>query len=216
MRWFQLIAIIFTLSATGCASVFSDDEDNISFTSDPAEVKVYMNDRYLGRTPIEVTVKRIGLATGGKPPFRFEKEGYIGQEVSLTTQFNKTSLWNSTSVPSYITDAFTGTITEYSPTSYYLILEEDTGGDPNAFFRRSTVQKILLNNYYELGAEVVSGGGENVDSLFILLDIEENDRDEFLALLKSTMLAGNEPPDFVINLDQAMKDSETFRSNSYL
>lgn len=211
---FAFIAVVLV---SGCATLFSGSDDNISFTSDPPNVKVYMNTRYLGVTPLNITVKRVGFATANLNTFRFEKKGHRAQEFRLTTEFNNVTLLNTISIVSYLTDAFTGAITQYSPTDYHIILEKsDQEQHSKSFRRRTLVQSYILVNYYDLRENIVLGNGVHINNLSFLLNIGEEHRDNFLILLKSEMLANRPPPEFLVSLNEAMRASIDFKSNSFL
>lgn len=214
IRLFSIITIIYI---SGCATLISGSDEEISFTSDPPNIKVYMDTRFIGKTPVKVTVKRVGFATGRQADFRFEREGYRAQQFKLTTEFNNTAFLNTISISSYLTDAFSGAITQYSPTDYHIILEKsDQEEDSKTFHRRSMVQSYVLTSYYELEENVMLGKGDHIDSLLILLDIDQELRGNFVALLKSEMLVSKSPSEFLIDFNQALKGSVYFKSNTFM
>ena len=112
-RWIATALLVFSVNA--CATMFSGTEDKIKLSANVHDVKVYLDGRLMGTTPIEVTVKR---EVGPRRLVKLEKEGYESQQFELEHQFNYVSLLNTTSITSWGVDILTGAMTRYSPTQY--------------------------------------------------------------------------------------------------
>jgi hypothetical protein len=212
---FLLFAAI-AVAVASCATVFSGSKEKVSFTSDPADIKIYKDTRFMGNAPMTIEVQRVGFATGRRNTFRFELEGYKTQEFELSTELNNVTFSNSTFTLSYLTDAFSGSITRYNPTDYHVILEPNEVEDTGAFVRRSRVQQLILLNHSLLEEDVAFGDGETLTALNVVLNIKQEDRTRFLDLLRSVMVENQPPAELLIDLNQAMLDSYYFHDNSYL
>lgn len=73
-----LTTIISSLLFTNCATIFKGSTDNIEFTSEPSEAKVYANEELLGTTPLKVN-----LISHKSYKIEFKKEGYDVSKAQL-------------------------------------------------------------------------------------------------------------------------------------
>ncbi len=212
MRFAPRLSFIFILFAiSSCATMFSGTEDKISFTSNPEKAKVYMDTRYLGETPLQITVPRIGWATANQNTFRIEKKGYKPQEFKLTTKFNTTATFNTVSLVSWLVDALSGAVTQYSPTEYHILLEPANSAYNRKELQKSfTVQSYILSNFDELLMNVAKREGEHIANLQTLLRIDDDKKEAFVDLLASPQLARKSPPQYLIELDRLMSESDQF------
>lgn len=215
IRTFSILFAL-TLFTGGCATLFSGSNDEITFTSDPPNIKIYKDTRLIGTTPLTIDVKRVGMASGKLNTFKFEKEGYKPQEFTLSTEFNNVALLNNITVVSWLTDFFSGSVTQYSPTDYHVILEQQHQAHAGHFHRRSLTQQYILLYYYDIADNVFREQGVHLDNLMDILEIDAPQRDPFISLLKEQMRVVKTPPDFIIDLDRSMKNSTELRLYAFL
>ena len=217
MKGFRLASILIIITSSGCATIFSGSDEEVVFTSDPPNVKVFMNTRYLGETPIEVTVPRVGFAIANLNEFSFEKEGYTTQSFKLTTALNYITLFNTVSFTSYFTDAWTGAITRYSPDEYHIMmLKNDQDHHTSIPYPRSIIQSYILVNYEDLQRDILAGNGVHISNLADLMNIDEGKQSDFVAIMRSEIHYGMSAYEFLISLNRALKNSADFSQLSYL
>ena len=208
-----ILLFLIAILVTGCATLFSGSNDQVSFTSDPPNIKVYKDTRLIGSTPLTITVKRVGMASGKLKSFKFVKQGYKSQEFTLSTEFNNVALLNNITVVSWLTDFFTGSVTQYSPNEYHVILESELESNAADFAKRNMAQQYILLYFYDLVDNAYNESGIHIDNLIKILKIKNEKRDEFLSLLKSNIKPTITPPEFIVDLDAALKKS--FDLNKY-
>lgn len=75
--FFCFIAIM-SLLFVSCATLFKGSTDDVSFSSDPSEAKVYVNGMLLGKTPVQLELKSENSYT-----IEFKKDGYENRTVVL-------------------------------------------------------------------------------------------------------------------------------------
>jgi hypothetical protein len=72
-----------------CASMMSGNQQEITLTSTERDVDVYMNDEYLGKTPVTVSIDR----QSGQF-VEFQKSGFHSAKIDLKTKINPNFYWN--------------------------------------------------------------------------------------------------------------------------
>ena len=75
---FSLIASL-VLMLSGCATVFKGPNERVSLNSDPRGAEVFVNDEYVGDTPL-----RLKLETKRGYRIEFRKEGYRPKVVNIS------------------------------------------------------------------------------------------------------------------------------------
>lgn len=175
----QVIFIACCILLSACATLFDRTNDNVSFTSEPPEASIYLNGRFIGKTPTSVQVSR-SLFSGGPPKLAVEKEGYKRQNFELTKEFNKVALFNLTSVYSWTTDVVSGAVMRYSPTDYRIFLEKEHEKEPAADRLQDGMAKFVLFNFERIQEDIAQKGGEHLDSMVVLLGIPANKKEAFL------------------------------------
>jgi len=76
-------ASVLLFAATGCATMFNQEAQNLTFNSTPDSAEVEVNGVVLGKTPWTGPVKRAGTQT-----IIMKKEGYEPQTLQLHIIFN--------------------------------------------------------------------------------------------------------------------------------
>jgi hypothetical protein len=74
-----LLAAAFITLLPGCATVFKGPNEHVSLNSDPRGAEVYINDAYMGDTPL-----RIKLEARHGYRIEFRKEGYKPKVVTIS------------------------------------------------------------------------------------------------------------------------------------
>ncbi len=105
---FLLCAFVFV---TGCATVLTQDTQNITVTSDPPGADVQIGP-YKCVTPCVLQIPK------GKNYAIDVKYGEQKQSVPLTKGVAGTTLINILFWPGFIVDAITGNVQKYNPTEY--------------------------------------------------------------------------------------------------
>ena len=70
--------LILSILLSSCATLFKGSTEDINFSSDPGDAKVYVNGVLLGKTPVELNLK-----TNKTYTIEFKKEGYETRTVVL-------------------------------------------------------------------------------------------------------------------------------------
>jgi hypothetical protein len=109
----------------GCATMFTGTTDQIAFEANVPRVRLTIDGVYKGELPLTVDLER-KAPEGGRFLARFERTGYLPQEVELGREFNAVSLLN---VPIFVVgfpvDILSGAIMKFEPTSYHVLLLPD-------------------------------------------------------------------------------------------
>ena len=113
---FLAIAIL-----SGCATVIDGTKQEVTFHSVPSGAEVLINEQFVGKTPLTVSVKR---ANGTLVTVR--KSGYKEQSIQMPTKLNS-SFWGNFLIgglPGSTTDAASGASREYAPGTHIFNLEK--------------------------------------------------------------------------------------------
>jgi len=179
-----LLAVTVILS-TGCASVVSGTDQKLTFNSEPEEATVTVSGRVLGKTPLTVPVDR-----GSNQSITFEKEGYKTYTAQLSTTTNPWFFGNIVlgGLVGSTTDGVSGAIHEFSPDQYFVTLKPDTPTGLSTS-RPRQIKEIIIAFSGEVRHELATGGGEKVDTLLRLLDIDGTEQDTTIRALNQLALA---------------------------
>jgi len=122
MRSTVLLASVLLL-LSGCATLFSGTDDDITFDSEPQGADVLIDGIVVGTTPTTVVVDRPGLE---ETDVTVQLEGYDPLRFELDTEFNNTAILNIFFWPGFVIDVLTGALFKYDKKSYTADLEEGT------------------------------------------------------------------------------------------
>lgn len=164
MKKFQAVIALFLLS--GCGTVFSGTQQNVTVNTNAPEAKVYVNGMPMCSTPCAVDLKR----TSGNVIIMLKKEGYQDAIVPLTSQFNPVSIINLSSVYSWTTDFLSGGVWKYSPDAVYVEMDRKdmTKAEIEQARKISQIRRFVLFNY----AALKSGHQEHLASLSVLTGLK--------------------------------------------
>ena len=164
------VSIALTLLMTGCASIITGTDQQMTFRSEPPGATITVSGQTLGVTPLTTTVMK-----GEKQVVRFEKTGYKTYETQLSTTteswFFGNILGSYLSTTSSAIDYASNGVYEFSPDQYYINLVKD--GKVNLqTTSKPKIKAYILHNSAQLAQEITDGQGELVNGLFELLNTE--------------------------------------------
>ena len=116
-----LVSALLLLS--GCATLFSGTEDDITFDSEPQGAQVLIDGIVVGTTPTTVVVDRPGLE---ETDVTVQLDGYEPLRFELDTEFNNTAILNVFFWPGFVIDVLTGALFKYDKKHYTADLEDGT------------------------------------------------------------------------------------------
>lgn len=188
MKKFQAVITFFLLS--GCGTVFSGTQQNVTVNTNVREAKV--NGMPMCSTPCAVDLKR----SQGNIILILKKDGYQDATVVLTSQFNPISIINLSAVYSWTTDFLSGGVWKYSPDAVYVEMEKKnmTKAETEKSRKTSEIRRFVLFNYPALK----NGNNEHIVSLSVLTGLKsdrlntliKNASDEIDAIDKIVSAAG--------------------------
>ena len=111
------------LVLSGCATLFSGTDEEITFNSEPPGATVIVDGIAVGTTPTTVEVDRPGLED---MDVTVQIEGYDSRTFELDKEFNTTSILNVFFWPGFVIDALTGALFKYDKSTYRVDFEEGT------------------------------------------------------------------------------------------
>ncbi len=120
MRLASFVLIAFLVSS-GCATLFSGTEDDITFRSEPSGAEVIIDGITVGTTPLTVEVDRPGFED---TDVTIELDGYDSRTFELDKEFNNTAILNIFIWPGFVVDALTGALYKYDKKLYNIDLSD--------------------------------------------------------------------------------------------
>lgn len=168
MREIGFLLVLMSLS--GCATLFSDDTQRVSFTSSPEGAEVLMDGRTVGVTPVIAVIDRDSFK---RRIVTMRMPGYRSVQFELGKSLNPVAILNLSGLLSWATDAMTGNMIEYSPGSYYLELEPQgvAAGAHEGAQERAALRFVLVN-HRRLLADIARGDGEHLRAAARLLGVD--------------------------------------------
>ena len=172
MKSFFLLLGIITLS--GCGTIFSGTQQNVTFNSNVPKAKVYVNGMPMCNTPCAIDLKRSQSNT----VIVLEKSGYEDATAVLTSQINPVSIINLSALYSWTTDFLSNGVWRYSPDSVYVEMEKNgmTQAERNKFNKISEIRRYVLFNYSPLKA----GNAEHIGALSAATGLRKERLEELL------------------------------------
>jgi len=164
--WFVFVLTAF-LALGGCATIFTDGEDEITFNSNVDKTNVYLDGIKLGQTPLTIDIDR---KTANRM-LKFTKPGYQTQEQELLHDFNMNfgMVLDLTGTALTLTpmgiNALSGNLIKYTPTEYHIEMEPEKTGDHKLFRQRVASMRFAAHNFSDIQQDLVSGEGEFLEGL---------------------------------------------------
>lgn len=181
---------------TGCASIISGGSQEVSFISNPEGATVTVGGRVLGKAPLTTRLDRKSGQT-----LNFEKEGYKPLTMSLETSVNPWLFGNiiCCGLLGTTTDAASGGIYKYSPSQYMVTLQTEGATAVEGSPAKSDAQKtkeFIVMGYTNLLNDLSAGEGPHLSSLFTMLQMPEEKKEEAVQKIKSLSEEYKEIPQF--------------------
>ncbi|MFZ4712965.1 MAG: PEGA domain-containing protein [Bacteriovoracaceae bacterium] len=172
----KIIVLLSFVLLSACATLFSNSEDAITFTSEPAGAMVYLNGVEIGRTPLSYNVDR---STFKQTEVVVKTDGHESKTFMLGRTLAVSAIFNLTCWPSWLTDATSGNMIEYSPRAYFIDLRKakSSQAEINRTYFVMINHKALLN-------DLSRGEGEFLKTYLELSNLSQEKK----LLLKSVMM----------------------------
>jgi len=158
--------------ASGCASIVSGTDQNLSFNSEPDDATVTVAGRVVGKTPLSVQIdKDENLAV------TFEKDGYKTFSTQLSTTMDSW-FWGNIVIGGVFgstTDGMSGAMNEFSPDQYFVTLVPEKPFGISVEKTRQ-IKEIIVAFGDDIRLELVTGG-EKVDLILEILDTKDNEKE---------------------------------------
>lgn len=185
MKYPLLLALAaIALLSTGCASIVSGTDQQLTFNSEPDEAVVTVSGKVLGKTPLTVAIDR-----KANQSITFEKEGYKTYTTQLSTTTNPWFFGNIVfgGLLGSTTDGASGAIREFSPDQYFVTLTPDTPTGVSTS-RPRQIKEIVIAFSGKFRHQLASGGGEKVDTIIHLLAVDESEKKTTIKTLNQIAL----------------------------
>jgi len=214
-----LFGLIAFLAFSGCATIFSDGQDTITFNSNVDKTKVFLDGIKLGETPLTIPIER---KTANRN-LKFTKPGYQTQELPLSHKFNMNfaMLLDITGTVISLTpgavDALSGNLIKYSPTEYHIEMEPEKSSDHNLFRQRVASKRFAAHNFTNIQRDLVTGEGEFLEGLKASFQIPPAHHDAFEETLKTNtdmLITTNNGLDLWNHLNHLVKDDPKLKHYS--
>lgn len=185
-----LIALLPLMTIWGCASIIEGKSQAVTFNSEPPGAQVLINGMPMGVTPATITLKKSEYDNANVV---FKKDGYQDQQANLHTKVTGW-FWGNIITGGLLgsgTDAISGAMWEYSPDKYFVTLppQKASSGEMARLDYENKVRIFLLFSHEQLVADLATGQGESLSSLYVLLGLNESQVKD--ALVEIRMLASS-------------------------
>ena len=178
----KLVVFTVCLCMAGCATLYRGKLQSVSITSNVAGATISVDGVHLGSTPFSGQIEK------GKNSIAVTKEGYVPVTVNLSKDIDLLAgvVGNciSTQGPfGTTTDAVTGALWQYNPTSYYVQLQPLSGtktGSNIEYQTELSIRKFAMMNHSQIAIDAGTNGGEYIDAL---ADLMKSKMDKETAIL---------------------------------
>jgi hypothetical protein len=116
---FFALCAVSMLSLQSCATIFTGTRDTIHFESQPSGAKVRIDGLDMGRTPLDLSVKR----SINDKVVNMSLDGYETRNFGLSQEFNAVSILNLFGLLGWAVDAATGSLMKYDMKAYTIELD---------------------------------------------------------------------------------------------
>ncbi|MFA6165874.1 MAG: PEGA domain-containing protein [Gemmatimonadaceae bacterium] len=160
---------------SGCATLIGGTSQTLTVNSNVAGAEVYLNQTFLGKTPLTAEVKR-----GQTGVLKVNAAGYQPYAIAINKKIS-TMFWvNIFSGGSFgsSTDYATGAMYEYEPSTYMVSLQKGAGSaeETSEWQRSEGLRAFVLQNNEALVSDLAAGKGEYVDVLASMLKVRPDMR----------------------------------------
>jgi hypothetical protein len=214
---FILFGLTLFLALGGCATIFTDGEDEITFNSNVDKTSVYLDGIKLGETPLTIDIDR---KTANRM-LKFTKPGYQTQEQELLHDFNLNfgMILDLTGTALTLTpmgvNAMSGNLIKYNPTAYHIEMEPVKTGNHKLFLQRIASMRFAAYNFPDIQRDLVSGKGEFLDGLKASFQIPPTHKEAFDEVLQTNLdklITTDNGLEFWNRVNQLVKDDPGLRN----
>ena len=180
-RLFALVTTGFAcVFLTGCASIISGRQQEVTFTSNPDGAVVTVSGRVIGKTPTTIQMDR----RGGDQNATMEKDGYQTINFQLKAGINPWFFGNIIfgGLLGSSTDSSTGAIGEYSQDKYYYALIPNGASTLPA---NSELTAFIVENYKNIIEELNGKPDKYLTSLFTLMKVQPEQQADYIQKIKN-------------------------------
>lgn len=211
---FILFGFTAFLAFSGCATIFTDGEDEITFNSNVDKTKVFFDNSLMGETPLILSVDR----QLHRIKVRFSKDGYEDQEMLLAHKLNMNAgmILDITGTFTFLTpgavDALSGNLIRYSPTKYQIEMVPEKSGNLDLFRQRVASKRFAASNFPGIQRDLVTGEGEFLEGLTNSFQITTAHKDAFNTILQTnleTLITTDNGIEFWNHLNRLIKEDPT-------
>lgn len=117
-----ILLVLFSITLTSCASLFTGTSDNITINSEPEGATILVEGIDYGSTPATISVKRPGLSD---KQITLQLDGYEDRVFTLQKEFNVVSIINLGNILAWGIDIGTGAVMKYNPRNYNMELKPE-------------------------------------------------------------------------------------------
>ena len=103
---------VFGLSICGCATLYGQNNHEITVTSQPPGAELYLNGIEYGKTPTSIVLPKVGFSS---PQLVLKKPGYKDTTFLVETEFQNVGWWNLIVLPVFLIDLGTGYMYKIKP-----------------------------------------------------------------------------------------------------
>lgn len=118
---FKVAIVIFTITITSCATLFSGTKDRIYFTTNMPGARVLIDGVEICKTPCNENITR----KVGESQIEFKLEGYETKVINLSKTFNVVSILNFGNLIGWGIDIATGAVFKYDKRAYDIELSKN-------------------------------------------------------------------------------------------
>jgi uncharacterized protein YceK len=177
--------ILFSVFINGCCTVTQGTTQKLAFNSQPEGAMVEYNGRQLGKTPLSIDVNR--KITTIDPKFSFVMEGFETQTQPVIVK-GCGCLWGNIVVGGLLgilVDSVSGANVAYTQDSYSaLLLPKGQAANQN---KNDMVKQYIVTNIGYIKQNTDDGKGPHLDSLLMLLNIKDADKERAKNKIKVLM-----------------------------
>jgi len=175
MKLKQNLALASVMALTACGTIFSGSVQNINFSSNVKNVKIYANGALVcSSTPCRVDIDRGSAAM----TVIAKADGYEDNITQIKTRINPVSWGNLLSAYSWTTDFATSSMWKYTQEGVYINMEPKNmkRAEADNFKKDSEIRHFSLFNYPELKIEAIKHKqGEYTEALMSLTNKPVNE-----------------------------------------
>jgi len=177
------IALLFVLLyLCSCATIFSGTTQMVSINSNVQGATVWLNGQPIGQTPFMGSIKK------NQTNMRVTMEGYQDSNVYLTSSFAAFPFllnFITGGLPGTTTDFATGSVYEYSPSTYYVEMRAGNTSQ-NDYMEQYEIRRYAMLNLSQIALD---SNEENGEYLLALSDMMSSkmDREQAVASIKDAL-----------------------------